>query len=332
MSRVTVSAPANIALLKYWGSACLDEGIPLNRSLSMTLETCRSRTTSEHLEEGGEDEVWIAASDGSLSPPPAGFRRRAERHLDALRRITGLTGAFRITTSNSFPADAGLASSASGFAALAIAVTRSAGLDPGPEELSVLARASGSGSAARSTFGGYVLWPGSDDPESPARQLAPASHWPLVDLVAVVAEEAKSVSSREGHERAVTSPHFGTRQDLLPPRLDAMREAIVARDLDELGPLVEEEAIELHLVAMSSRPPVFYWRPETLTVLETVRELRAAGLPAYATIDAGPNVHVLCEPTHEDSIAAALGAAPGVVEVIHDRTGEGPRLEEEHLR
>ena len=168
-------------------------------------------------------------------------------------------------------------------------------------------------------------------PESPAVALAPADHWPLCDLVAVVDTGSKSVSSREGHRRAPTSPHFAMRQEQLGERLAAVERAILDRDLATLGPIVEQEAIDLHLIAMSSQPPIFYWRPGTLEVLEAVRQLRAGGVGAWITMDAGPNVHVICEPGDEAAVATSLGELPRVVSLLRDRVGTGPVAIEEHL-
>ncbi len=356
--KATASAPANIAFVKYWGARDLPRALPLAPSISMTLERCRSRTTVE-LIAATADEVLLAGPDGRLGPAPERFAARVHRHLDALREWAaggeappaGSGPRFRVATENSFPAAAGLASSASGFAALAVAVAEALGKDPlgdpaagglGRGELSSLARRSGSGSAARSVLGGYVEWPagaggedaavgGDDDPR--AAQLFPADHWALADVIALVEERPKEVPSLDGHRLAPTSPHFERRLAELPRRLAEVRAAIHGRDLGRLGPVVEEEAIELHLIAMSSRPPVFYWQPGTLEVLAAVRAMRApgAGLGAWATMDAGANVHVICAEAEAAEVAARLERLPAVRGVIRDRVGDGPRIHSDHL-
>ncbi len=329
--KVTVEAPANIAFIKYWGARDLESALPANASVSMTLDHCRARTTVEHLPDGVGDEVLLADA-GELVQAPEAFATGVRQHLDRLRRQLGAAGSFRVATRNNFPTGAGIASSAAGFAALATAVAASLGRHPDAAELSLLARLSGSGSAARSVMGGYVRWPSCDaDPESPAVALAPADHWPLCDLVAVVDSVSKSVSSREGHRRAPTSPHFAMRQEHLAERLSMVERAIRDRDLAGLGPLVEQEAIDLHLIAMSSRPPIFYWRPGTLEVLEAVRRLREEGVGAWITMDAGPNVHVICEPADEEVVVAKLTGLSRVVSLLRDRVGVGPQELEEHL-
>lgn len=328
--KATVLAPANIAFIKYWGALDLERVLPTNPSISMTLTRCASRTTVEWRARG-EDEVWVRGG-GELAPARGAFAAGVRRHLDVLRRATGAAGSFRVATENSFPAAAGMASSASGFAALTLAVVRALGLDLPTEELSSLARQSGSGSAARSVLGGYVEWPrGEGAEQAHAFPLAPAEHWDLRDVIAVVETGPKEVSSRDGHRRAATSPYFATRLALLPDRLAAVRQAIAGRDLEALGPTLEEEAIDLHLIAMSSRPPIFYWSPATVEVLAEVRQLRREGVGAWATMDAGANVHVVCEPAGEEAVAGRLAALPGVTQVLRDGVGPGPILDAEPL-
>lgn len=335
MSKATVTAPANIAFIKYWGARDLDRAIPMNTSISMTLEHCVSQCTVETLDSGGEDEVWLAEPDGGFGTPDPDFARRMREHLDRIRQWAGRKDRVRVATRNSFPTAGGLASSASGFAALTLAAVGAFGKKPSQRELSLLARRSGSGSACRSIFGGFVEWAanagnGSDE-ESYARQIADADHWDLRDVIAVVEIGPKTVSSIEGHKLASTSPYYSKRLELVPSRVEKVRKAIRERDLDALGPVIEEEAIDLHLITMSSHPPIFYWSPGSLAVLRAVRELRQEGLAAWATMDAGANVHVICDADSEDEVAERLEDLPAVGFVIRDGIGPGPEQEEEHL-
>ena len=270
----------------------------------------------------GDDVVLRAPDDGPLLRAESSFRAPVVRHLDRLRAWADRSGSFRVATRNSFPSGAGLASSASGFAALTLAATRALGTSVDPPQASDLARRSGSGSAARSVFGGFVVWPRDED--LCADQIAPAEHWDLHDLIVVVDTTPKEVSSREGHRRAPTSPFFDTRLDHLDTRREAVQEALLDRDFARLAPLVEREATELHCIAMSSRPPIHYWRPATLAVLEAVRGLRADGVAACATMDAGPNVHVLCPSDAAAAVADRLEALPDVEMLIRDGVGPGP--------
>lgn len=339
MSRkVTIVAPSNIAFLKYWGAIDLEKALPANVSLSMTLSRCVSRTTIETRPSGEPSRIEVVDTTGDLVEAGPDFAGKIERHLAALSEALGAPGgsripsSIRIATANTFPSSAGIASSASGFAALATAFAALVGSEVTSEELSVLARRSGSGSAARSVLGGYVEWPETtEDPAGPARQIAPEGHWKLCDVIAVVSSEPKLVSSRDGHLRATSSPYFVRRQELLPARLVDMRQAVLDRDLERLGAAIETEAIELHLVAMSSAPPIFYWMPETIEVLQRVWTLREEGVGVWATIDAGPNVHMICEPRHEARVVGAVGELSGVEALIKDRVGSGPRRSEDHL-
>ncbi|HZN55988.1 MAG TPA: diphosphomevalonate decarboxylase [Candidatus Polarisedimenticolaceae bacterium] len=332
IATATVEAPANIAFIKYWGARDLAQALPLNASVSMTLSECVSLSTVSFSDGSDEpDRIDIVADDGSLTLPDLRFRERALAHLERVRRWARRGGSFRVATRNSFPTGAGIASSASGFAALTLASTRALGLRLTSPELSTLARMSGSGSAARSVLGGYVLWPADGNAAGHAVPLAPASHWDLRDVIALVDQGEKDVPSLQGHRLAATSPHFETRQRVLPARVDAVKRAIEERDLAALGPVLEEEAIELHLIAMSSRPPIFYWKPGTVQVLETLRALRRDGVPAFATMDAGANVHVICEPPAEGLVVTALERIGSLRGVLLDGVGTGPRDRTEHL-
>jgi diphosphomevalonate decarboxylase len=336
MSKATVSAPANIAFIKYWGAHDLERALPMNSSISMTLEECVTQCTAELLDHPGGDEIWLAEPDGGFGTPEPEYLQRMRDQLDRVRKWADRTESLRVATRNTFPTAGGLASSASGFAALTLAAAGAFGKKATTKDLSLLARRSGSGSACRSVFGGFVEWTaskgnGDTDEDSYARQLADAEHWDLRNVIAVVEIGPKTVSSIEGHRRALSSPYFEKRQELLPQRLETVRRAIRERDLAALGPVIEEEAIDLHLIAMSSHPPVFYWSPGTLAVLRAVRELRQEGLAAWATMDAGANVHVLCDTDSEEEVAERLEDLPAVGFVIRDGVGPGPEEETEHL-
>ncbi len=340
--KTTVRSPSNIAFIKYWGAKDLERAIPVNPSLSMTLESCYSRTTVEWLEGEGEHEIRWRAGSGDLETAPPAFAERVRRHLEFLCRWSKRGGRFRLATENSFPAAAGMASSASGFSALTLAVLGALELEVSPAWQSVLARLSGSGSAARSVVGGYVEWPvdgasqAADERQERgvacyAGQVAAADHWPLRNVIAVVERGAKSTSSLDGHRRVRTSPYWPARQQQLPGRLRAVREAIAGRDFERLGEVIEAEMVDLHCVAMTSVPPIFYWQPATLAVLAAVRAMRRDGVAAYSTMDAGANVHVICTPESEAEVAARLGSLDLELSLIHDRVGPGPVVEDEHL-
>ncbi len=348
--KASARAGANIAFVKYWGQADPELNLPLNNSLSMTLDNAFTLTTVEFRPD-------LAVDSFALDGEPAGEAacRRVTAQLDRLRAFAAARASAarasaaagpgtarapgtepadwraRVESHNSFPTGAGIASSASGFAALTMAAAAGLGLDLTLRELSGLARRA-SGSACRSLHGGYVEWlAGSSDADSYAVQVAPPEHWRLMDAVAVVSGETKEVPSEAGHRLASTSPFLGARLATLPGALTACRAAIVARDLVALGEVAEADALSLHAVALTSRPSVWYWNCGTQAVVEAVRAWRREGLPAYFTIDAGPNVHILTLPEHLPAVRARLAALEAVKEVIVCGPGPGATLVDEHL-
>ncbi len=330
MAKVTVRAGSNIAFIKYWGVQDAALNIPLSDSISMTLADAHTTTTLEWLPPAAlaEDSLTL---DGALLGPRAA--ERLVRHLDRIRALAGVDLRARVVSRNNFPMASGIASSASGFAALTVAGCAALGLELDATRLSALARR-GSGSASRSLFGGFVEWQqGHDDTSSVAAQLAPPEYWELVDIVAVVSSAAKSVSSEHGHTLAATSPLNGGRIECLPGALALVREAIAARDLGLLGPLIERDALAMHGVMMTGTPSLLYWQPGTLEVLHAVRRWRSVdGMPVYFTIDAGPNVHLICNAQDADAVVARLHADVAALErVIVSRPGPAPQFLQEHL-
>jgi diphosphomevalonate decarboxylase len=326
LRKATAVACANIAFIKYWGNRDPELNIPYNDSISMNLDGARTRTTVAFDPAYADDTLVI---DGR--PVAGAARERVSRHLDRIRALAGTEVRARVVSENNFPMDAGIASSASGFAALTLAATAALGLELGERELSQLARL-GSGSAARSVPSGYVeLKAGSTHSGSFAYTLYGPEHWDLRDIIVVVSREPKPVPSSQGHAAAETSPYFPTRLGELPQRLKAVRQALRARDIEALGQAIEADAISLHVVAMTSQPPIFYWAPATVRLIRAVHAWRAEGLPVYFTLDAGPNVHLICEAQHQAAVLERLRGMDGVLETIVSEPGEGARLSDEHL-
>jgi diphosphomevalonate decarboxylase len=257
---------------------------------------------------------------------------RLVRHLDRIRALTAIDWRARVVSHNNFPMASGIASSASGFAALTTAACTALGLPWDATRLSALARR-GSGSASRSLFGGFVEWErGHDDASSVARQLHPADHWALYDVVAVVSGAEKAISSEQGHRLAASSPLNRGRVASLPTALADVRMALAQRDLSRLGPVIEQDALAMHAVMMTSTPSLLYWQPDTVAIIQAVRQWRAhEGLQAYFTIDAGPNVHVICEAAAVGVVQARLATLPGVQQIIVSRPGPAPVQVEEPL-
>jgi diphosphomevalonate decarboxylase len=225
----------------------------------------------------------------------------------------------------------GIASSASAFSALALSASSAAKLKLSQKELSILARR-GSGSASRSVVDGFAIWKkGKNSRASFAKQLAPVEHWDLRDLVVIVGKSAKKKSSNEGHALVLTSPFFKVRQRNLPRRIREIKKAIKAKNMINLGELVEEEAIELHVIAMSSKPSIIYWNKGTMEVINKVKAMREDKIQAYFTMDAGPNVHIICRAKHVKKIASRVRGLREVKSVITNKPAIGTRLINRHL-
>ncbi|MGW7444313.1 diphosphomevalonate decarboxylase [Kitasatospora sp. NPDC054795] len=325
---VTAVAHPNIALIKYWGKRDERLFLPWTSSLSMTLDIFPT-TTRVHLDaEASDDEVTFNGV------PAAGEeRRRIAGFLDLVRRRAGLTHRAVVDTRNTVPTGAGLASSASGFAALAVAAAAAYGLDLGGTGLSRLARR-GSGSASRSIFGGFAVW-NAGNPTAPPAEADLSSYAEPVrtgDLdpalvIAVVNAGPKEVSSRAAMRRTVeTSPLFEPWAASSRDDLTEMRAALLRGDLDAVGEIAERNSLGMHATMLGARPAVRYLAPASLTVLDSVLGLRRDGIPAYATMDAGPNVKVLCRRTDADRVAKAVrdAAAGGTVHIAGP--GQGARL------
>lgn len=316
--KATASANANIAFIKYWGNRDAQRRVPLNDSVSMNLDHATTTTTvafDDHLE---QDQVLIADQEAV----PAAHTRVVDQ-MNRIRALAHMETHARVESHNNFPTAAGIASSASGFAALTLAGTRAAGLELGEKELSMLARQA-SGSASRSIPAGFVEWvTGSDIDQSYAASIAPPDYWDLHDIIAIVSGEEKTVSTTEGHNAAPTSLFLPERLNALPVRFHRVRRAILARDLSLLGPAIEDEAIEMHMIAMTSRPRILYWAPGTVRILHEVMRWRNDGLPVYFTLDAGPNVHLICEGKDADRVVELVRALPEVQQVIANAPG-GP--------
>lgn len=319
-------AHSNIALAKYWGKRDADLNIPAVGSISITLDALHTETTVRFDPGLDADELWL---DGARRP-----LGRAGLVLDLIRERAGLEAAARVTSTNSFPTGAGLASSASGFAALAVAGCAAAGVEASPRELSVLARR-GSASAARSIFGGFVeLHTGPDAADAElvsddafAEPLLPAEDWPLAVVVAITDPAPKAVSSTEGmNATSATSPFYDAWVAGSPGQLDRMRDAVLARDLEAVGELAEHSCLALHSLMLTTRPALIYWNAATVAGIHVVRRLRASGTFVYFTIDAGPQLKAFCLPADAAAVAEELAAVPGVQETIVSGLGGPARV------
>ena len=313
-------ACANIALAKYWGKADVRRNVPAVPSISMTLDQLVTETKVRFDPSLDKDAVRLDGRRASTAEAA-----RVVAMLDRIRRVAGVRTYARVSSHNHFPTAAGLASSASGFAALAAAASAAIGARPSDRKLSALARQS-SASAARSVYGGFVELPAGKrgDADLAARPLAPANHWNLRLIVAQTVPGPKKVGSTEGMERSrKTSPFYSAWLERAPKWARVIKRAIKDRDLQSLGNAMEQSTLAFHCCAITSAPPIFYWAPETLTVLDTVRGLRERGISAWATMDAGPHVKTLCDATDAARVRQALERTKGVTRTWVTKPGPG---------
>jgi len=302
-------ACANIALAKYWGKADRKANVPAVPSISLTLDQLVTETHVRFDPSLTSDQVRL---DGRRAT--AAETERVVKMLDCIRREARLHLNAQVTSHNHFPTAAGLASSASGFAALAGAAWIAAGLRFHARRLSALARAS-SASAARSVYGGFVELPAGKggDTDLAARRIAPPGHWKLRLVVALTEPGQKKVGSTEGMERSrKTSPYYLAWLNQAPRWSRTIKRAILDRDLDTLGAAMEQSTLAFHCCAMTSDPPILYWAPATLAAFGTVRGLRERGVSVWATMDAGPHVKALCGVGDAIRVRQALDRTPGV--------------------
>jgi diphosphomevalonate decarboxylase len=301
--KATARAHPNIALVKYWGKRDEKLLLPHTGSFSVTLDGLFAETT---VELGG------AADHGELDWRPFSDKELARVRilLDAVRARARISGGARVVSRSNFPTAAGLASSAAGFAALALAASKAAGLPTDAPSVSRLARL-GSGSACRSVQGGFCEWlrgERDDGEDSFAVQRFGASHWPSLRLLAAeCAPEAKAVSSRDAMKATVeSSPYYPAWIADATAELPRVNALVAACDLDGVGALAERNAWRMHATSLGANPPICFLRPATLAVIERVAQLRRDGIRAWFTLDAGPNPVVLCDAADAAKVEPAL--------------------------
>lgn len=320
-SSATALAHPNIAFIKYWGDLDPCLRIPANGSISMNLDGLDTRTQVTYDPQLRHDHLILngrAARGAALE--------RVSNLLQRVRQMAGISLCAAVESTNNFPMGAGLASSASAFAALSLAASQAAGLSLSERDLSRLARTA-SGSACRSIPAGFVEWnAGESDEGSYASSIAPPKHWDIIDCIAVISQAHKEVGSTEGHARALTSPFQAARVADAPRRLELCRKAVCECDFATFTQVVELDSNLMHAVMLTSTPPLLYWQPATLRVIHAIHRWRQEGLQACYTIDAGPNVHVLCPRDLAGEISSRLNRLRGVRQVITARPGVGAHL------
>jgi diphosphomevalonate decarboxylase len=315
MTSVAQAQP-NIALIKYWGKRDHVQNLPAVSSLSVTLQSLSTSMSVDFRQSGGPDTLQVNNAEA-----PAMLRRVS--HCLDLVAGDKRDNADVVSVSN-FPIGAGLASSASAFAALVVAAEQDLGGSRSSIELARLAGAS-SGSAARSLFGGIVELIAGDE-QIDVQTVCDSSDWPLEVIVAITAEGPKPVSSGEAMIRGeATSPFYSGWLENQNDDLRVAREAVSDRDFARLGAVAEHNCLKMHSVMWSTRPPIVYWNSATLSCMEAIRSLQSDGVPVFFTIDAGPQVKAVCLPEAVDTVRGTLQRTAGVITTMHSSLGQGAR-------
>lgn len=325
--KATAVAHSNIALVKYWGKGDERLRLPVNSSAAIALDNLTTTTTVEFREDLATDQVELVGEGFEV-----GEAEKVTKHLDRVREMAKINYRAKVVSQNSFPKAAGMASSASGFAALSVAAAGAAGLSLSERELSILAR-QGSGSASRSVPGGVSAWhAGTSSETSFAERIEYPKDWDLQVLL-VMAEDtsAKKVGSTEGMALAVTSPYFKLAVGEAEKDIERLKAAMQKGDWRAFGGVVEDECYRLHMLCMTTTPNILYWRGVTVEVFQSLLKMREQGMEAFFTVDAGPHVHVVCQGKDVEQVKTELGKLGGVKTIIKCGIGEGAKLVDNHL-
>ncbi len=329
--KATAQAHSNIALVKYWGKRDEKLILPYNSSVSMTLDKFFTVTTVEFDKKYKEDEFVLNGKKV--------FGIEAEQvkaHLDIVRSMAKIGLNAHVQSENNFPTAAGLASSASGMAALTMAAAKAAGLNLDKKELSILSR-QGSGSASRSIFGGFVEWPmgkALDGRDSFGVQIAKELHWPEFRMiVCIVKGWEKKWKSRAGMTQSVaTSPFFGRWAQTAEDDAKELKKAVLEKNFKKVGEIAEQNALKMHATMITTNPSIIYWHPVTVEIIQNVLQWRQEEwLEGYFTMDAGPQVKVMCLEKHEKDLVKRLGQISGIEKIEVCRAGPDAEMLDRHL-
>ena len=327
--KATAVANANIALVKYWGKRNKDLILPFNSSISMTCDGLHTKTTIEFSDKYHEDTILV--NDEELKKD----EKDVLGHVERIRKIAGVHQKAKIISESNFPVAAGLASSASGLAALTLAATKAAGLHLSERELTMLARM-GSGSASRSFCEGFAEWHKGhkdDGTDSYAESIGPKNHWPEFRMLAcIVSESMKPVSSRAGMAQTVANcPLYDGWLKSVDADLESVRNGIKHKDFTAVGSTAEKNALKMHATMMTTTPSIIYWTPATVAVMHSVMHWREEGLESYFTMDAGPQVKILCLEKDVHEIQRRLESLDSIKKTILCKPGDAARLVDDHL-
>lgn len=314
---ITWSAPSNLALVKYWGKD--NRNNPINPSLSFSLKKSTATTRLKWKAGTGSVSFFL---DKQLKPS---FYPKIEQFIKRLKK-NGLTILkeidLEIYSNNTFPHSTGIASSASGFSSLSLAILSmfQSKEDDHFWKLASYIASLGSGSAARSTYPGYVSWNG-----GAAKKVKTSSLFSdLQDAILIVDSSPKENSSSYGHELMKQHPFKKTRIAWASHNFLKLKKILQGTDFYSFAKLVEQEALILHALMMTSSPPLIYMKPNSLKVINIIRKLMN-DCPITYTLDAGANIHLLYPKTFDiDSVIRSLKGL--LVKIIYDEVGNGPQL------
>lgn len=315
MKSVKVKAHSNIALIKYWGKKDEELFLPYNSSLSMTLDAFYTITNVEKID-SDKDIFYL---DGKLQNENE--TAKISKFVERFRKLSGKNFRVKVDSTNYFPTAAGLASSASGFAALAGALNEIYETSLDKKGLSIMAR-KGSGSATRSIFGGFVEWKKGHDDESSYAEKFDDGSWDIGMIIVILNDKKKKVLSRAGMKRTVeTCPFYPAWVEEAKSDLEDTKDAIKGQDLNRVGDIAEYSAMKMHATMMATRPSIIYMQPKTLEVIELVKSLREQGMSCYVTMDAGPNVKIVTSSKYKDEIFERLKDIVDDNKIIYSKIG-----------
>jgi diphosphomevalonate decarboxylase len=326
-----VSHP-NKALVIYWGNDNHLLNIPTRSSLSMNLYGINrplnyyvTMKTSKNLD---NDIVLVNNKEEKGE-----IYSRIIRHLNLMRRYTRFKEKIMISTKSTFPVGAGLAGSAASASALAQAFVGLFDKNLDKRGVSILARM-GSGSGARSVYGGFVKLQKDDNQQPFGEQVFDEKYWDVRDIIAVVDPSTKKINSREGmmlSKKSCSKEIYSNFVSIADLHMKEIRSAIKSKNMGRLGEFYEKENLLFRKVCLNTNPPLDYWSKITQNILLQVTNLRLEGILAYAGTDAGPNVHVFTLPIYSSKVIESIQQIPGINSVIQCRPGEGSRSIHEHL-
>jgi diphosphomevalonate decarboxylase len=325
--KASAVAHPNFALVKYWGKRDESLILPFNNSIGLTADNLTCTTTVEFSRQYHQDSLIVNGNTESA--------QNASKFLDKAREKANIKLFAKIVSKTDFPQSSGLASSAAGYAALALAVDSALKLKLSQKELSILAR-HGSGSASRSVCEGFVEWHKgslSDGTDSYAETIFSKDYWPQFRMiVCITTNEQKDIKSRPGMVQTVkTSPMYKSWLESVDKDLDLVRKSIQNRDFSVVGNIAEHNCLKMHAAMMTTIPSILYWNPITLNIIQKINEWRAKGLECYFTIDAGPQVKIICLQNSSSEIIKRCNEIQGVLDTIEIKPGECAHIIPEHL-